>query len=37
MMRINAVWLAAEPMNLRAGTAAALARVVKVLGTAHPN
>jgi transposase len=32
MIRIDAVWLATEPMDIRAGTDTALARVVKVLG-----
>ena len=37
MMRNDAVWFAAEPMNMRARTNAALARVVKVLSAAHPH
>ena len=37
MIRIDAVWLAIEPMDMRAGTDTALARVVKVFGAAHPN
>ena len=37
MIRIDAVWLATEPMDMRAGTDTALARVVKVFGAAHPN
>ena len=36
MIRIDAVWLATEPMDMRAGTDTALARVVKVFGAAHP-
>ena len=35
MIRIDAVWLAAEPMDMRAGTEAALARVVRVFGEAR--
>ena len=37
MIRIDAVWLATEPVDMRAGTDTALARVVKVFGAAHPN
>jgi len=37
MIRIDAVWLATEPMDMRAGTETALARVVKVFGAAHPH
>ena len=37
MIRIDAVWLATEPLDMRAGTDTALARVVKVFGSAHPN
>ena len=37
MIRIDAVWLASEPMDMRAGTDTALARVVKVFGAAHPH
>ncbi|KKB61164.1 transposase, partial [Robbsia andropogonis] len=29
MIRIDAIWLAIEPMDMRAGTETALARVVK--------
>ncbi len=35
MIRIDAVWLAVEPMDMRAGTEAALARIVKVFGQAR--
>ncbi|MGJ7567773.1 IS66 family insertion sequence element accessory protein TnpB [Variovorax sp. GB1R11] len=35
MIRIDAVWLANEPIDMRAGTETALARVVKVFGAAH--
>ena len=36
MIRIDAVWLAIEPMDMRAGTDTALARVVKVFSAVHP-
>ena len=32
MIRVDAVWIATEPMDMRVGTDAALARVVKCLG-----
>jgi hypothetical protein len=37
MIRIDAVWLATTPMDMRAGTDTALARVVSVFGAAHPH
>ena len=37
LIRIVAVWLATEPMDMRAGVDTALARVVKVFGAAHPH
>lgn len=37
MIRIDTIWLAVEPMDMRAGTETALARVVKVFGAAHPH
>ena len=37
MIRVEAVWLAGEPLDMRAGTESALARVVKVFGAAHPH
>jgi transposase len=37
VIRIDAVWLATEPMDMRAGTETALARVVRVFGAAHPH
>lgn len=37
MIRIEAIWLAVEPMDMRAGTEAALARVVRVFGSARPH
>jgi len=32
MIRIDAIWLATEPMDMRAGTETALARVIAVFG-----
>ena len=37
MIRVDAVWLSAEPLDMRAGTESALARVVHVFGAARPN
>ncbi len=37
MIRIDAVWLAVDPLDMRAGTETALARVVQVFGAAHPH
>jgi len=37
MIRIDVVWLGAEPLDMRAGTDTALARVVAVFGAAHPH
>ena len=37
MIRIDGVWLATEPLDMRAGTDTALARVVKVFGSTHPH
>ena len=37
MIRIDAVWLATQPLDMRAGTESALARVVRVFGAAHPH
>ena len=37
MIRIDAVWLATAPMDMRAGTDTALARVVAVFGAAQPH
>lgn len=37
MIRIEAVWLAVQPLDMRAGTEAALARVVAVFGAARPH
>ncbi len=35
MIRIDAIWLAVEPLDMRAGTESALARVVRVFGEAR--
>ena len=35
MIRIEAVWLAVEPLDMRAGTDTALARVIQVFGEAR--
>jgi len=37
VIRIDAVWLAVAPIDMRAGTDAALARVVAVFGPARPH
>lgn len=37
MIRIEAVWLATTPLDMRAGTESALARVVQVFGAARPH
>lgn len=37
MIRIDAIWLATEPMDMRAGTETALARVITVFGAAQPH
>ena len=37
MIRIESVWLAVEPLDMRAGTERALARVVHVFGDARPH
>jgi len=37
MIRIERIWLATEPMDMRAGTETALARVVQVFGAAQPH
>ena len=37
MIRIDAIWLATEPMDMRSGTEKALARVVPVFGAAQPH
>ena len=37
MIRIEAVWLAVEPLDLRIGMDTALARVVAIFGAAQPH
>jgi transposase len=37
MIRIDHAWLATAPLDMRAGTDTALARVVAVFGAAHPH
>ncbi|MFL9910456.1 IS66 family insertion sequence element accessory protein TnpB [Paraburkholderia sp. RL17-337-BIB-A] len=37
MIRIDEVWLAVDPLDMRAGFDTALARVVTVFGAAHPH
>jgi len=37
LIRVDNVWLAVEPLDMRSGTEAALARVVKVFGAARPH
>lgn len=37
MIRIDAIWLATEPLDMRAGPDKALARVVAVFGSAEPH
>ena len=37
MIRIEAIWRSVEPLDMRAGTDTALARVVQVFGAARPH
>jgi transposase len=37
LIRVEAIWLAVEPLDMRMGLDAALARVVKVFGQARPH
>ena len=37
MIRIDAAWLATAPLDMRAGTDTALARVISVFGAAYPH
>lgn len=37
MIRIDAIWLAVEPADMRAGMDTMLVRVVRVFGAAHPH
>jgi transposase len=37
MIRIDAIWMATQALDMRAGVDTALARVVQVFGAAHPH
>jgi hypothetical protein len=37
VIRVEAVWLAVQPLDMRMGAEAALARVVNVFGAARPH
>ncbi|MGM8933638.1 IS66 family insertion sequence element accessory protein TnpB [Pseudomonas neustonica] len=37
MIRIDQIWLATEPLDMRAGADKALARVIQVFGSARPH
>ena len=37
VIRVDAVWLAVQPLDMRAGTDSALVRVVNVFGAARPH
>jgi len=37
LIRVDAGWLAVQPLDMRLGTEAALARVVRIFGAAHPH
>ena len=37
MIRVDAVWLAVQPLDMRSGTESALGRVVASFGAAHPH
>lgn len=37
MIRVDAVWMAVEPLDMRSGIEAALAKVVAVFGAARPH
>lgn len=37
MIRVDTIWLATKPMDMRAGTDTALARVIAVFGGAQPH
>ena len=37
MIHVEAIWLATEPMDMRAGPDTALARVIRVFGEAKPH
>jgi transposase len=37
VIRVQSLWLAVQPLDMRAGTESALARVVAAFGAAHPH
>lgn len=37
MIRIDAIWMSTQPLDMRVGMESALARVVQVFGAAHPH
>ena len=37
MIRVDAVWMSTQPLDMRTGTESALARVVNVFGAAQPH
>jgi transposase len=37
VIRVDAVWMSTQPLDMRAGPETALARVVQVFGAAHPH
>ena len=37
LIRVDEVWMASQPLDMRMGSEAALARVVSVFGAAHPH
>ncbi|MCZ8167293.1 MAG: IS66 family insertion sequence element accessory protein TnpB [Betaproteobacteria bacterium] len=37
MIRVDAIWLTVQPLDMRLGTEAGLACVVGIFGAAHPN
>ena len=37
MIRVDAIWMATVPLDMRAGMHTVLARVVQVFGAAHPH
>ena len=37
LIRVDTIWLATEPMDMRAGTETAMARVIAVFGAAQPH
>ena len=37
MIRIDSVWLATQPLDMRSGFDSCLARVIEIFGCAHPH